>query len=153
MGRLQLAVAVGVLVSSLPSLGNAKTESNPVTGAINLIKKYNVEEINLSNENTVSATLLVSHWKRLDLVAANLEQLEKTGRLRRMDAMRWQALRHELVTLFEVVPEVVDRPNAKILAADLKRKQNLIRIALIANQRFDLGIREVLGVRLDGGVS
>src|SRR5207248_11353464 len=100
----------------------------------NDLRKYNTEEINLSNEETVSATLLVAHWKRLDLIAANLEQLDRSGRLGRLDAAHWQALRHELGELFQVTPEVTERGthgNGKLAAADFTRQQNLIRIALV----------------------
>ena len=134
----------------------ADRESNPVDRLLNGLKRYNTEEINLSNQDTVSTPLLVAHWKRLDLVATNLEQLERKGRLAGMEPGKWQALRHEFVVLFDAIPEIMEpggQPPRQLAAADLRRKQSLIRIALVANHRFDLKIREVLGILVDAGVS
>jgi hypothetical protein len=126
---------------------------NPILRLIGNLAAYNTEEANLATEETVSRSLLISHWRRLDTIAASLEQLQARGRLGTLERSRWEALRHEIAALYQATPEIVDvaaNPvDAGLRAADQRRKQNLIRIALIANQAFDLGIREVFGIRLD----
>jgi hypothetical protein len=132
-------------------------QPDPIERTLSALRKYNTEEANLAKEEGSSRTLLMSHWKRLDLIAANLEQLDHFGQLGSLAPPRWQALRHEIAELFTGTPEVIDLPGQKIdqrlAAADLRRKQNLIRIALVGNRRFGLGIREVFGFAVDAGVS
>ena len=147
--RWLIAIAAGAVALSAASAAGAQNIPRTIGG----LQKYNTEEINLAKRDMVAPYDLIEHWKRLDLIASNLEQLDRAGRLSKLDEAQFVVLRHELVQLFEAVPDIMDGKNARLATADHKRKQSLIRIALVANRRFDLGIREVLGQRLDAGVS
>ena len=148
--RWGVAFAAAALTMAAASAAGAETNAHR---ALDGLSKYNKEEINLAKRDRISPDDLIAHWKRLDLIASNLEQLDRDGRMGKLDPTQFVGLRHELAELFEAVPDVMGAGNSRLVTADHKRKQNLIRIALVANRRFDLGIREVLGQRLDAGVS
>jgi hypothetical protein len=147
--RWLIAIAAGALALHAASAAGAQTIQRAIGG----LEKYNTEEANLSTRDRVSPSDLIAHWKRLDLIASNVEQLDRAGRLSKLDPTQFVVLRHELVQLFEATPDIMDGKNGRLVTADHKRRQALIRIALVANRRFNLGIREVLGQRLDAGVS
>ena len=146
--RWLIAIAAGGVALAASSAAGAQNVQRAISG----LEKYNSEENNLAKRDMVAPSDLIDHWKRLDLIASNLEQLDRAGRLSKLDEAQFVVLRHGLVQLFEAVPDIMDAKNARLATADHKRKQALIRIAIVANRRFDLGIREVLGQRLDGGV-
>jgi triphosphoribosyl-dephospho-CoA synthetase len=152
-----LALACIGLALGVPSSarGGALADSGP--RALGELRRYNAEEAKLGAQDTVTTAGLITHWKRLDTIAGALERLDRTGDAKRLDPAHWVAVRHELSQLFEAPAEIVelrgDPVTERTRTADLRRRQNLLRIALVANRCFDLGIHEVLGIKVEAGTT
>jgi hypothetical protein len=101
----------------------------------------------------LDAPALTVHWRKLGKLRLRLERLEGRGLLDVPNA----ELRVEVVHLLDHPTEVSvvgdDEVEVKLRETIDYRLRQLLGIANLANRRFGMHIRTVLGVAIDGGES
>jgi hypothetical protein len=121
------------------------------------LEEYVRQEKSLRGAGPMEVKDFLAQGHRLRRVRGALERLEGRAAIERMRKEVRRSYREVLGDLFQVAatPPKVAGParDALLRDVDLRRREDLFRLALIANRRFGFRLREVAGMPLYPGES
>jgi hypothetical protein len=154
--RGQTSATPGSAVT-LDSRGSVGPAVPSILALARAIDRYVDEERQMLDHDEVGEDLLLRHFRGLATIHARLARMDRKGQLVRLNPRERTTLSHALAELLaeplHVGAVMGEGAGPRIRDADQNRIEQLVNIAEIANRRFNLGVREILGARIGGETS
>ena len=160
MANSRMFFGAGLLLAlvATPAFAQAQNHTAPPppdtpAKVVAALRQYNTVENELRRAGVMDANAIAAHFRKLGAIRIRLEKLEQQRQIDPKDTELSREIMRLLDSPMQVSVVGADIAAVRLRSAQDLRLRDLVTIARLGNRHFGLGIREVLGVQLEAGVS